>query len=214
MPADPPEYFGRVAELHMAEIHHGILPLLGKKFLALLYLGLSGADRSGVWVALHDGRVLGYVAGCADTKRTMTAVLFSFGVRLLLAAGGAVVSPAFLRKIMAVLSYPFRQSPTSTAPRDIPKAELLAICVEPSSRGRNIGKQLVQALEKAFLHWGMIPNYHVKTNIEEDNSNAFYRMLGFEPSGTVPHHNLVLQIYVKPVGKAPVGITNNLSCKH
>lgn len=212
-PADPPEYFARVAELHMAEIHQGLLPLLGKEFLALLYFGLSGVNRSGVWIALHHGRILGFVAGCADTKRTMAAVLTSFGWRLLLAAGKSALAPAFLRRISAVLSYPFRQSPTNTLLRDVPKAELLAICVEPSSRGRSIGRQLVLALEKAFRHWGTIPNYHVKTNIEEGDSNAFYRMLGFKPAGTIPHHDLMLQIYVNSVDQYTIGITNNLPCE-
>lgn len=213
MPADSAEYFGRIAELHIAEIHHGLLPRLGKKFLALLYQGLSGADRTGVWVALHDGHVLGFVAGCADTKRTMSEVLFSLGGKLLLAAAGAVMSLELLRNISAMLVYPFRQSPANGT-RDIPKAELLAICVEPSSRGRSIGKQLVQALEKSFPTWGTIQDYHVKTNIEEATSNAFYSTLGFHPAGTVPHHRLVLQVYIKPISDAPVGVAHHLSNKH
>lgn len=199
VPTDSSDYFDQIAELHAAEIHHGLLPLLGKEFLSALYRSLCEINQAGVWIALHNNRILGFIAGCANTKNTMASVLSNFGGRLLVAAGRNILSIRLVSKILAVASYPFRHSYRIPASYSVPEAELLAISVKPESRGMGIGKQLVETLERELSNWGSIQSYHVKTNIDEVGSNAFYSMLGFELAGTVPHHDLQLQIYIKHV---------------
>jgi RimJ/RimL family protein N-acetyltransferase len=57
----------------------------------------------------------------------------------------------------------------------------------------------VGALEQGLRDWGMVGAYQVTTNVQEIASNQFYRKLGFEPYGTIKHHDLTLQRYTKQV---------------
>lgn len=212
-PDDPIEYFKIAAQIHVAEIHHGLLPLLGIDFLTQLYRGIAGARRSAVWVAMQNDKVMGFIAGCAHTKGSLVEVLVKHGGRLLFAAGTRVWSRPFLRKLPAVIAYPFNRRHLQGG-RDYPQAELLAIGVAPSARGKGMGRQLVEVLETSFTHWGAIQEYHVKTNSAEPASNSFYQALGFAPSGTVPHHDLVLRIYTKRLSTAVQSKNESLLPNH
>jgi ribosomal protein S18 acetylase RimI-like enzyme len=194
------KFFQGIADLHIAEIHHGLLPLLGTDSLGLLYHSIACLQGSGVWIIEDNGRLLGFLAGCADTRRIFLSVLKARGMKLLSYVNKDTLSAVFLRKLPAILRYPFRRInfvSHESSIAGLPKAELLAMAVNPSVRGRGLGKLLVETLEREFLCRGIISAYHVKTNSEEKASNNFYRSLGFQTYGTVHHHDLILNIYVK-----------------
>jgi GNAT superfamily N-acetyltransferase len=189
--------FDALAQLHIAEIHHGTLPLLGKRFLARLYQELTRAPQSGIWAAHDAGRMVGFVAGCADLAAAYRAALRRSAIPLALLGARGLVSLTALRKLPALLLYPLR----ARGARDsggAPRAELLAIAVDPEMQGKGIGRDLVLALETAFREW-RVDQYAVTTNRAETASNAFYVSLGFEPCGTMSHHELTLQRYRKPI---------------
>jgi GNAT superfamily N-acetyltransferase len=187
----------QAAALHIAEIHFGLLPLLGASFLTRFYLSLADAPEASIWIARDDERVVGFLAGCVNVTEVYKHVISRCGLSLGFAAGAAILRPSVLRRFPAILLYPFRRKRSAAvASRIDTEAELLAIAVSAHVRGRGVGKALVFAFED-FLLASRVNGYRVATNIEERQSNAFYRALGFQPSGAIVHHDLTLQLYEK-----------------
>jgi GNAT superfamily N-acetyltransferase len=198
------EHFLAIAHLHSDQIHHGFLPRLGIRFLGALYQVLAQAPQTGVWAAFERGRIVGFLAGCADVRRTYHWVLTrpAMWTRLVVAA------PAVWRLGMRRLLSPFtyvrerntRDDGEARAMGSVCAAELLAIAVQPEARGRGVATGLVAAFETELRSWSVSDCYRVSTNVTDPASNEFYRVLGFSPKGTVRHHDLVLQIYEKHPG--------------
>lgn len=205
--AHPGKWFGDVAEIHIAEVHHGCLPALGVKSLAMLYQELAAAPSSGLWVAVEGGQVVGFLSGCASTRRAYQAVLARIGVPLLLASVRSMAGHGLLRNLWAVMRYPFRApKPAGGVCAAVPKEpgpELLAIAVRNEWQGHGIGSLLIQAFEAALPGWGCGGRYCVSTNAAEAGSNGFYRKQGFVPCGTMRYHRLTLQVYRKELPSDP-----------
>jgi len=201
----PRDYFEQVAELNMTTIHHGVLPSFGKPFLTQLYYELARSPRGGVWGVVENGRVLGFVAGCADVRATYVNVLSRAGIRLTRHAVHAALSARFWRAVAPIVAYPFRASAPVGANASSPagRAELLAIAVAAGAQGRGIGTTLIRALERELLAWGVNAPYRVATNVQDAASNAFYKTLGFTPCGVMKHHRLTLQVYEKLITENP-----------
>lgn len=163
--------------------------------MAKMYLGLATAPGSGLWGIVDDHRLVGYIAGCASVEKTYRWLAMRCGLGLLIAAGPALFRFSVLRKLSSVLLYPFRHHDGSTT--SLPsRAELLAIAIEKSEYRKGHGKRLICAFEESLRQWG-VREYQVLTNIDETDSNAFYRAAGFKPAGTIKHHTLTLQVYRK-----------------
>ena len=196
-----PELFVDVARLHIAEIHHGLLPLLGLKFMARMYYELARAPRTGVWVAVESNQLAGFVSGCADVSATYRSLLLKGMVPLGLRAMGALFKPTLLLKLPSLFLYPFRRAKPSGSDAPVGEkkshAELLSIAVSSAFQRRGVGRQLVDVFEKAMREWDVKDCYYVTTNRDEEASNHFYRSLHFQPVGTIPHHELVLQQYCR-----------------
>lgn len=193
------QYCREAARLHIRSIHHGLLPLLGYRFLAKLYLFIAAAPEAGIWALANGEQLVGFVAGCADVSRTYRWLILNHGLALALAAGPALLRRAVLAKLHSVLFYPLIREKT-TAAIPAPKAELLAIAVATSEYGKGHGRNLLQAFEAALAGWG-VATYRVLTNAAEMKSNAFYRATGFVPAGTMRHHTLILQVYEKTLDR-------------
>jgi ribosomal protein S18 acetylase RimI-like enzyme len=166
-------------------------------FLRRLYALLSKAPQTSVCAALESGRVVGFIAGSADVRSTYWWVISKHTLPLAFAAGRALVSLSVLRRIPSLINYLF-SGPCLELPDEyvhMAKAELLAIAVERDARARGIGRQLVEAFERHLIFWNVDGFYHVTTNKADAVSNAFYRAMGFQPCGTMTHHQLTLQIY-------------------
>ena len=200
--------FEEVAKLHFAGIHLGVLPLLGERFLTRLYIELAQAPRTGLWGAVEAGKVVGFLCGCVDVRATYRAVFLNNWIALLLLASRSLLRPQVLRKLPAVVWYAWR--PKKSSAEDSTEAELLAVAVDESYRGQGVGRRLVQVFEESLFAWHVRGSYRVATNIDDPNSNRFYERLGFVPERTIHHHDLVLQIYQKPIPHrdvSPLAIT-------
>lgn len=193
----PASYFDRIAELHIDTIHHGVLPVLGKRFLSRMYRELTGCPFCCVLGAVENGNVVGYLAGCADTAKSFIALLSRAGIPLLGLAFHALFRPGVLRKVWAVVAYT-RKGGNGAAEGD-EGPEILAISVDPGIQRRGLGKKLVQAFERNLVRWGIIGHYSVATNEAEVVSKAFYTKVGFEPWMRKKHHSLILQVYQKKI---------------
>jgi ribosomal protein S18 acetylase RimI-like enzyme len=204
-PSQPLEVFDEIAQIHINEIHHGLLPLLGPKFLAGLYHELSNTPQTVILLATAEGKAVGFLAGCADMGKSFRSVLLRSPLRLMWLATGSIFNRSLLRKLPSVFYYPFRvKGPVSSSEKSVEEndsaAELLAIAVDPAGRGQGVGRRLVALFEERLQQWGVTGYYHVTTNIDEADSNKFYRALAFEPCGHIKHHDLTLQKYRKKVG--------------
>lgn len=194
------DHYMMVADLHIQEIHHGALPLLGRGFLARLYRALAEASGGGVWFAVHDNTVVGFIAGAADTKRVFGAMFWGDGLSLLVrAAGHAICRPRVAVELLQIVRHLLcRRSPGSA--RRNTNAELLAIAVSARFHHRGIGKRLLALLERSLQDAG-VSEYVVSTNQQELVSNAFYRSTGFEPVNTHRLHRLTIQEYSKRIAQ-------------
>jgi len=197
---DSPDNFIQIARLHIAEIHHGFLSLMGVKFLSKLYQELSLAPFTGIWIAVDGAKILGFIAGSGYVARSYYSVMKRAGFSLAFQALHSISNPEVMKKLPTILYYPFRNRRHSTnGDEQGEKAELLAIAVESHMQGRGIGRLLVQNLEIAFIEWGRKDKYYVATNSDDPNSNEFYRKLGFVPYCEEKHNDLILQVYQKAI---------------
>src|SRR4051812_3152143 len=150
-PTHPWDVFRQIAQLHVREIHHGLLPLLGLRFMTRMYYELARAPRTGVWAAIENGGVLGFAAGCADVGQTYRAMIVRRGPLFALLAIRGMFSLTVLRKLPSMFLYPFRvgkQSERTDATKkdeSSTPSELLAIAVDDKAHRRGLGRGLVEA---------------------------------------------------------------------
>lgn len=198
------DHFTTIAKLHTSQIQHGILPKLGIEVLTQLYYELSAAPKAGVWAAIREGKVVGFVAGCANIAQSCQWVLSKPRFLFCLIPAVARAWRLGFVKLISPVTYLSRAKDTTLSEEDrVGGAELLAISIAPEARSQGLGRDLVGALEKEFEKWGGIRSYRVSTNVADPDSNRFYLALGFVPLGRVRHHDLVLQVYQKHVTETP-----------
>lgn len=206
-PQDDPDLFFQVARIHIAEIHPGVLPLLGEKFLARLYFELARAERTHVWIAIEGDKVFGFVSGCANVNRTYLAVFIRSAFILLWLALPALMSKALLLNILKLLLYPAQsgksEEPDKKTPEKSSGAQLLSIAMSSDAAGQGIGRRLVEALESSFIEWKASGVYYVATWYGEADSNKFYKSIGFIPCGVFKMHDMLIQRYKKMIPEKP-----------
>jgi ribosomal protein S18 acetylase RimI-like enzyme len=136
--------YRRVADLHIACINQGFLATLGPRFLSLLYQAID-ESTDGVLIIRRDGeQIVGFVAGAYGTGSIYRGMLRHW-FRLISSLAPAAASPRKLWRIFEILGY--GRNATAVA---LPRAELLAIAVDGSCRGRGHAAQLYQNLCEHF----------------------------------------------------------------
>lgn len=198
----PKSYFAKIAALHIEQIHHGLLPLLGLKFLSRLYYELSIYPKTGVWAAIKSDKLVGFIVGCVDVRLSYYALLSHVGHLFMSLILHVILKPLLCRKIFSVLFYPFKSSFITS--HNIPicssiRSEILAIAVGKDMEGQGIGRKLVQAFEEKLLDWNCNGYYRVATNSSDVKSNSFYKKMGFLPCHQIRHNDLTLQVYLKNI---------------
>jgi GNAT superfamily N-acetyltransferase len=211
-----PEYAPAIARLHCQCISAGFLSALGEKFLARLYTAIAQDEQSVVLVSLHDSSsasslvprpstlpLLGFISATLDTSAMYRRILrrhwLAFGLALL----PRMVSPGRIAKVFETLRYGRKEQKPSTSTTE--RAELLSIAVDPSARGKGIGRELVAAFEQHLTGAltrpsSLVPRdcfYKVVTSAADPVSNAFYQRCGFTLAGQFQHHGVLMNRYVK-----------------
>jgi len=170
------EHAARVAELHCAALAGDFLPSLGQGFLTVFYEGVLDLGMGFGFVAIEDGRPVGFVLGSADTSALFKQVVASRAVMLGLRAIPAIIrKPALVANVLETFLYPSKEDAVPE------KAELVVIGFDAAYRGRGLGHGLVNALNDAFRAQG-VRSYKVTVLQENLGANSFYRALGFQPA--------------------------------
>jgi glycosyltransferase involved in cell wall biosynthesis/ribosomal protein S18 acetylase RimI-like enzyme len=169
---------GFAALLHATSIVEGFLPTLGTGFLRRLYRTVARHPGSILLVAEQDGRPVGFLAGTEDV-----GVLYKeFSLRDGLVAG-LMAAPRLVvswRKVWETLRYPVAEA-------DHPRAELLAMAVDPIARGRGVGRRLVEELLEELSRRGV---RQARVMVASNNPRAIglYEAAGFRPAAHLELH--------------------------
>jgi ribosomal protein S18 acetylase RimI-like enzyme len=159
-----------IAQMHTVRITEGFLPTLGTPFLRRLYRRVVASPDAFAFVADDDGRVVGFVAAALDVGALYRVFLVRDGV-----VAGIAAAPRLARswrRVLETLRYP-----TSTA--ELPRAEILAVCVAADAGGRGIGRTLVETAVGELDRRG-VETVKVVTGAGNDPAIAMYRACGFE----------------------------------
>jgi ribosomal protein S18 acetylase RimI-like enzyme len=172
------------AQLHIEGIATGFLPTLGPAFLSRLYRFIAHYKGSFLLVVDGDGPggLTAFLAGTEDTSHLYRRFCTTQGPVAALAAGKALVRGA--RQAMETLAYPRSHSGAAVP---LPPAELLAMAVDPSSRGRGMGRALVEAFFEEMSDRG-VRAAKVVADSHNDAANGLYRACGFRSATTIEVH--------------------------
>lgn len=202
----PKVYFLEVADLHIREIHHGVLPLLGKELLSRLYFDLAISPQSGLWIVLESDKVVGFLAGSTNVRKSYLSVISkAWPAFLHLGLRSSALDLSLVKKLLTLLIYPFQRAARTQhtiADCDHVDAEILSIAIDPIVQRRGIGHRLIKAFEQKLRQSHVQGYYKVATNRVEMKSNAFYEKVGFLPCHQVKHNDLTLQVYLKDISDA------------
>ena len=168
-----------LATLHSDAISTGFLPTLGHRFLTRLYSSLIEWPGSEIVVAAADGRVVGFVAGVADTSTFYRRFVARDGIKAAVAAGHRLLRVETLRGVLETYRY-------NGANSDV-LAELLAMAVAQGARRRGIGTELVgQWLDR--MNRRGYDRIRVVVDADNDAAIAVYHRLGFVDTASIEVH--------------------------
>jgi len=132
------------------------------------------------WVAEHEGKVVGYLNGCLDSRRWWRALRRLALPAVLRSVGRGVL---WRRETWRVLLAGSRQ----LGQPGIPRARLFAeypahvhINVRTGLRGQTVGRQLFEKFEAQARTAG-VAGIHANVHAENAGGQAFFACLGFSP---------------------------------
>lgn len=192
-----PSHAPAVARLHRQAIRTGFLSRLGPRFLTELYKSIGCSPYSRIFVAFDRDmqKVIGFAACSLNTAAMYRHILKRRGLLFFFLLLPRAFRPENLRYICETLFYP-----AAAGPKTGPQAELLSIAVSDDSRGKGVGRELLNALE-SYLREKGVTSYKTVTFSADNDSNAFYKKCGFSFRREIVHHRNVLFEYVKEIGR-------------
>jgi glycosyltransferase involved in cell wall biosynthesis/ribosomal protein S18 acetylase RimI-like enzyme len=160
-----------MARLHREGLPNAFLPLLGDRFLRLMYRAMV-ADAAAITLVAENGRgVVGFAAGAASVEDFYRRFRRRHGISAAVAAAPRLLSSRIRRRLRETADYTDRTE-------GLPDAELLAIAVDPAHASRGIGRALAGGVLDGLAERGAD---EVRVTVAASNSraNRFYEWLGF-----------------------------------
>lgn len=184
-----------VAQLHINGISTGFISSLGQEFVAASYEAIVEDENSFGFVAVEDGKVLGFVAFSTNLSKLYKYVILKKGIKFSFVLAKKMLSFRVLKKVWDNILYPARMGKMN-----LPDAELLSIVVAPEGRGKGVAKQLVETGIEECRRRGIS---EVKALVAADNepANKLYKKCGFELITQMDSHSVLSNIYVKDLTK-------------
>lgn len=140
---DEKQVIDKVADIHISTFQGFFLTFMGKGFLKQLYLSFCKHPESGLLIATEDGKAVGFLAYSGDYSG-----LFKYMIKTRLIPFAWYSAGAFFRKpkvFMRLVRAFLKPSETNRAEKYV---ELSSIGVDPSSKGKGIGSQLIDSLKQ------------------------------------------------------------------
>lgn len=175
--------YRQIASLHATCINEGFLSSLGVGFLSLLYESIDAERSSVLFVEESDDRVVGFVAGAIGMGPIYKQLLRRWP-RLLAALTSALLSPTKLWRIVELLALSTSHTPIPGMPR----AELLSIAVDPSSRRKGHAERLYRRLIQHFADNG-VDSFRIVVGEALHSAQRFYTRMGAQIIGEIEVHS-------------------------
>ena len=197
-----------VAMLHIRNIRHGFLPLLGRRVLARIYFSIASHENSALIVMRSCEGVVGFVAVTSSRDKVYKRLIVTFVSQCLWLTLKDSDHVALLKKLAYVIKNSagsvrdaWKTSKAKGSVVKIPsenrlQSEVLSIAVADNSKNLGIGSQLIRAAEDYLKRYG-VASCRVRTNKADKLSNSFYRKNGFVPVREICFHSLTLCEYRK-----------------
>jgi hypothetical protein len=103
-----PQHAEAVAELHISGIKTGFISSLGVDFVTALYEAIAKSTYGYGFVAVMDGRVVGFASFATDLGGLHKSVILKNGLRFIFSLARKMLSPDAVRKALETLFYPSR----------------------------------------------------------------------------------------------------------
>jgi glycosyltransferase involved in cell wall biosynthesis/ribosomal protein S18 acetylase RimI-like enzyme len=168
-----------LAELHATEIATGFLPLLGRRFMRILYTALIGWKGAVALVVEDGGGPVAFTVGVQDVGAFYRYFYKVHGWRAGLAALPRLMRPSNFRRAWETVRYGQDQV-------QVP-AELLSMVVAPRVRGRGVSLMLGARLIDDLVQRG-VPAVKVVVGSENETALGAYRKMGFNDTERIQVH--------------------------
>jgi len=160
-----------VANIHLEGLPDDFLPSLGLNFLKIFYEGILEQSNIFGFVSQENNEVTGFVIGTENmTKFFNQAIMSRFFTLSYIVLKQILKKPQIIGKVLESLFFPNKETG--------PDAELVVIAVDNKFRGKNIGRELINALESELIN-REIKEYKVSVTSQNKRANRFYEKLGF-----------------------------------
>ena len=197
--AQEAQHYREAALLHSEGITEGFLSSLGAPFLSILYAGINQAPDSGVFLAIEQKEILGFISCAKDVKTCYKDVLKKKWTSLSFAMVPNLLNLQVYKKITETLLYPVKhggEGETSPDQKGARRPELLSMAVSSAARGKGVGKALVSRLDEEMTRF-KVPGYFVVTYAKDQRSNSFYQSCGFNLMRDFRSHGKPMKEYFK-----------------
>ncbi len=188
-----PQYCEDVAKLHIEGISTGFISSLGLRFVTALYSTICRHKSSFGFVAVDNGKVMGFVAFSTNLSGLYKFACLRYGIKFAFILLKYLFSVESLKKILANTLYA-----ANTKKVNLPDAELLSIVVSADGRGRGIAEQLVKT---GIAECGMrgIDKVKVLVDAKNEPANRLYQKTGFVLAAQIDSHGVLSNVYVADI---------------
>jgi ribosomal protein S18 acetylase RimI-like enzyme len=156
------------AALHAEQIGEGFLAFLGPAFLRRLYRRVAQASESFLLIVEDGATPVGFLAGSTDVAALYRAFLWRDGPTAALACSGRLLRS--WRRVIETLRHGAGAAGKG--------AELLAVAVDPGTRGQGAGTLLVEGFLSEIGRRGQ-EAAHVVVAAGNETAIALYQRAGF-----------------------------------
>jgi len=179
-----------IALIHIQGIGTGFISSLGPGFVTELYEAIAKDSNSFGFVAIEDGKALGFIALSTNLGKLYKYVALKKGFKFGLILARRMLSFRVFKKVIDNIFYPIKMKKL-----DLPDAELLSIVVVPEARGKGIAKQLIEKHFEECKKRG-INRVKALVRVENEAANKLYLKCGFELKKTIKSHGFLSNIYI------------------
>lgn len=168
------ETINDIVSIHLDTFQGFFLTFMGRGFLKLMYRSYVEYNNSGVLVAFENEKPIGFLAYSGDLSG-----LYKYMIRKRLISFAWYSMWAFFRKpsvFMRLLRAFYKPSEAKRVEKYI---ELASIGVDPNTKSKGVGSQLIMKL-KSLIDFNEYAYITLETDaINNDSVNRFYQKNGF-----------------------------------